>query len=261
MIEIQDVTFSYDNKRVLNKVSAQVPPASVTALFGPNGVGKSTLFRCILAAEKFTGQVLCEGKIVAKLDDRERAKILGYVPQEHATAFPFTTFDMVLMGRQPHTTSLLGPDKADQEAARDALGSLGLMELAAQVYSTLSGGQRQLVLIARAIAQDARYLLLDEPTASLDFGNQQAVWRAIRQLADSGTGVFVCAHDPNHVLWHTDKAVVLGKNGRVVAAGVTSEVLTQDILDGLFPGEGIITAIDGRPTVLPTVHATPAVPI
>lgn len=256
MIEIEKVTLSYGSKKVLDGVSAEVPPASVTALFGPNGVGKSTLFRCILAAEKFGGQVLCDGQVVADLDDRARSRMLGYVPQEHTTAFPFTAFDMVLMGRQPHTTSFLGPGEQDRVAAKDALTQLGLEELADQVYSTLSGGQRQLVLIARAIAQNAKYLLLDEPTASLDFGNQQAVWRAIRQLADAGTGVFVCAHDPNHVLWYTDEAVVLGTTGQVVTAGITTEVMTQSVLDGLFPEQGKITSVDGRPTVLPIGCAT-----
>lgn len=255
MITLTDVTFSYGSKPILTDLNADIQPGKVTALFGPNGVGKSTLFRCILATERFRGTIECDGHSVTELDDRERARLMGYVPQEHATAFPFTVFDMVLMGRQPHTTSILGPNTTDRRIAQEALASLGLTDLAEQVYSTLSGGQRQLVLIARAIAQDAGYLLLDEPTASLDFGNQQAVWRAIRQLAADGTGVFVCAHDPNHVLWYTDDVVVLGSEGTFVDTGATRDVLTQDVLDELFPGQGTVSSVHGKPTVLPNLRA------
>lgn len=163
------------------------------------------------------------------------AKRIAYVPQQHTTPFPFTVFDMVLMGRTPHLGGVFGPRRADLEVCERVLDAVGLTTDSHRPYPTLSGGQRQLVLIARALAQESDLLLLDEPTASLDFGNQGLVWSRIRALATAGSGILVCTHDPNQVLRYCDQVLALGREGRVVADGVPVETVTTELVSALYP--------------------------
>lgn len=247
---VTEVSFGYSqDELILDRVSLEVRPGTVTALFGPNGTGKSTLFRCILGHVQHGGRVSVDGESTRRWSAKRIARSIGFVPQDHRAAFPHTVQDMVVMGAG---AALIGPSSAHVETALHHLHRLGLLELAERPFTALSGGQRQLVLIARALTQNSPYLLLDEPTASLDFGNQLMIWTTIRRLAhESGKGILVCSHDPNHVLWFCDDVITLLRNGRPGPSGSTTDVITGDLLRGLYAGDPIVAAVGTRPVVIP----------
>lgn len=180
------------------------------------------------------------------------AQHIAFVPQDHATTFPHSVRDMVTMGTASMTGTFHGPTQAGVERALACLDQLDLLDLAGRSFPSLSGGQRQLVLIARGLAQDTPYLLFDEPTASLDFGNQNLIWHTMRDLARThGKGILVCSHDPNHVLWFCDDAVVLSRQGTSELAGPVAEVVTEATVRGLYPEAPRLLAAGGAPVVLP----------
>ena len=245
----RSLSFAYGDQNVLDDLDLDFVPGELCALFGPNGSGKSTLYRCILGYLRHLGTVTLEDKDLSRLSPREVSRHIAYVPQHHTNPFPFTVLDMVLMGRTPHLGGAFGPQRSDVIAALDVLERVGLRDESARLFHTLSGGQRQLVLIARALVQDCPVMLLDEPTASLDFGNQVLLWRTIRALALEGRTVLVCTHEPNHVLWFCDRVLALGRDGRLWADGTPAEVMTEKLISELYPSVGTV-ATDGQ-TVMP----------
>lgn len=251
-LEARDISFGYGAQPVLNRVSLSVETSRVTALFGPNGTGKSTLFKCILGLLPHTGAVSVDGTATARWSARRTAQHLAFVPQDHASTFPHSVRDMVTMGTAARGGSLLGPTPAGIERALNCLDQLGLLKLSERSFPSLSGGQRQLVLIARGLAQDTPYLLFDEPTASLDFGNQNLIWNTMRDLAHQhGKGILVCSHDPNHVLWFCDDAVVLSREGTAKRSGQVSDVVTEATLRSLYADGPHLVEAGGVPIVLP----------
>jgi iron complex transport system ATP-binding protein len=168
---------------------------------------------------------------------------MGYVPQAHAGTFAFSVFEVVLMGRSAHGGVFGKPSARDREVAQAMIARLGIAALSERPYTQISGGERQLVLIARALAQEPRFVILDEPTASLDFGNQGKVMREIRRLAAEGLGVLFTTHDPNQALRYADRAMLL-REGVAIAAGETARLLTPEWLEALY-GVGIETIRDG----------------
>lgn len=251
-LTVDALSFAYGATPVLDDVSLSVRRGSVTALFGPNGTGKSTLFRCILGLLRHSGDVRIDGESTADWTAGRMARSVALVPQDHRASFPHIVRDMVTMGAAARGGSLFGPSAADLKRALGNLDRLGLLHLADRAFPSLSGGQRQLVLIARALTQDADYLLFDEPTASLDFGNQNLIWNTIRQLTREGDkGVLVCSHDPNHVLWFCDDAVVLSRDGTTTTSGAVDHVVTEANLRLLYPEQPRVADADGVPIVLP----------
>lgn len=250
MLTVENLSTSLGGVPILTDLSIGVEEGRLSVLLGPNGVGKSTLYRCIIGALPYTGQVQVDGESISGWDARRLAQTIAYVPQEHSPSFSFLVRDVVLMGRNPHRGGVFGPGPRDVEASLEALDSLGLTALAERSYLTLSGGQRQLVLIARALAQGARFLLLDEPTASLDFGNQVMVWQTVRRLVDEGRGALVCTHDPNHALWFGDDAIALEHNGRY-SSGPVEDVVDADRVDRLYGFASELGEVAGRPVVVP----------
>ncbi len=238
MLEVKQLSFAYDEHPILDAVSFTVRPGEMCALFGPNGSGKSTLYRCILGHLRHQGSVTLDGVNLRTLAPAQVAQRIAYVPQQHTSPFPFTVFDMVVMGRTPHLGGVFGPRRQDLEICERVIKSVGLGAESRRPYHTLSGGQRQLVLIARALAQECDLLLLDEPTASLDFGNQMLVWHMIRDLTTRGTTVLVCTHDPNHVLQFCNRVLALGRNGRFFADGPPAETVTAELVAALYPEVG-----------------------
>lgn len=252
MLSAEAISFSYGRVAVLDGASVRIRPGTVTALFGPNGTGKSTLFRCIMGLLRHGGDVRIGGESTRSWGARELARHVAFVPQDHRAAFPHTVRDVVTMGVAARTSAVFGPAPADVALALGHLDRMGLSPLADRAFTALSGGQRQLVLIARALTQQSPYLLFDEPTAALDFGNQQAIWRTIRTLAHrDGKGVLVCSHDPNHVLWFCDEAIVLARDGRTSTPRPVGEVITEDLLGRLYPEPSTVAALDGLPVVVP----------
>ena len=164
------------------------------------------------------------------------ARMVSYVPQEHKPPFPYLVKDVVLMGRTPHLSGLFGVSKHHKQKVSEAMDLIGITHMADTPYNQLSGGQRQMVLIARAVAQETPLLFLDEPTSALDFSNQIKIMNILRQIADQGTTIVACTtHDPNHVLWFCDSVVVLDKQ-RFVAQGNPTDIMCDTVLDEIYEG-------------------------
>jgi iron complex transport system ATP-binding protein len=203
-------------------------------LLGPNGGGKTTLFRTLLGLLPAQGgSVSLDGAELRALPRREVAKRIAYVPQAHTGYFPFTVRDVVLMGRTAHLAAFAGPSRRDRDLADEALARLGLGRLADAIYTQISGGERQLTLIARALAQAAPLLVMDEPTASLDFGNQVRVLETIVRLAQEGIGVLLSTHDPDQVFLCADR-VALVHRGSVTDIGPPERGLSAQVLRDLY---------------------------
>lgn len=222
----------------------------IVCLLGPNGGGKTTLFRTLLGVlPPIAGEVRVAGRPLCRWSRRELARCLGYVPQAHAGLFAFTVEDVVLMGRTARLGRFAAPSAHDRTAARSALERLGIGALAARIYTRISGGERQLVLIARALAQEAETLILDEPTASLDFGNQLRVLAEIDRLRRDGIGILMSTHQPEHALEVADRIALL-KAGRIVAQGGARDTATLHRLAMLY--EADVEAVAAR---LPAVRS------
>jgi iron complex transport system ATP-binding protein len=251
MLTVRDLHFAYGRTSILTGVSFTARAGEVCGLFGPNGCGKTTLFRCCLGLLRGRSQLLTVGGTpVSGLPPAERARLMSYVPQEHKPPFPLFVRDVVMLGRTPYLGLLGRPTAEDDRIVTDTLAWLGLGDLAARPYDRLSGGQRQLVLIARAVAQRTPVMLLDEPASGLDFQNQLLIWQVLRSLAAAGTAVVCCTHDPNHVLWFCDRVVVM-RAGIVFAEGPPRTALAPSTLEALYPEQCDLTVADGAPMVLP----------
>lgn len=247
IVSVEDLSFSYGNTFKLNSISLNVEAGTVLTLLGPNGCGKTTLLKCINALLKpESGKVIIGGKNAHKLKRWELARLVGYVPQAHVPPFPFSTLDLVLMGRTAHLDFFQQPSKLDRQIAERALSMVGLSHLSHRPYDQLSGGERQLALIARAIAQEPRLLLLDEPTAHLDFKNQFLVLGMVRRIArENGIGVVMSLHDPNQAIMFSD-SVALMKNGSLFAVGPPHSVITRERIEAVYEiGVRVVNHTDG----------------
>jgi iron complex transport system ATP-binding protein len=226
--------FGYPGHPVGRGVSLSLRAGEIVCLLGPNGGGKSTLFRTLLGLLPAQGgEVRLDGDPLRSLSRAAIAKRVSYVPQAHAGYFPFTVRDVVLMGRTAHLSPFAAPGKHDVEIADACLAKLGLAPLADQVYTRVSGGERQLALIARALAQQAPLVVMDEPTASLDFGNQARVLDEVRALAASGIGVVMATHDPDQAFLCADRVALL-HGGTLVADAPPIEAITPATLRAVY---------------------------
>ena len=189
----------YGKIRILHDISLQVSSGEAFCLLGPNGVGKTTLFKTILGfLPLLSGLITIDGEDISTWSDRRKAQVIGYVPQVHTPPFPFTVIDVVTMGRTAHLGPMASPSKHDVEIAEDALKELGISNLSQKIYTEISGGERQMVLVARALAQQPKILIMDEPTANLDFGNQVRVLEQINRLTAQGMAIIMTTHFPDH---------------------------------------------------------------
>jgi iron complex transport system ATP-binding protein len=233
-LEARALGFGYPGKPVGRNVSFSLGAGEVLCLLGPNGSGKTTLFKTLLGLlPAQAGEVVIDATPLRRLARAEVATRIAYVPQAHVAHFPYTVLDMVTMGRTAHLGPFARPGAHDHAAAFDALKTLGIADLADADYTRISGGQRQLALIARALAQAAPLIVMDEPTASLDFGNQALVLREIRALAAQGYGIVLSTHDPDHA-FACASAVALLHGGGLVATGSPSEVLSPARLEAVY---------------------------
>lgn len=233
-IEVKNLCFSYGDRPVLHDISFSVGKGEFLSILGPNGVGKSTLFRCVLGLlSGYTGQVLVDGVDTRHFSTREAAKHIAYIPQSSRSIFNYSVFDIVLMGRTSALGTFRSPGKEDKELCQWALEKVGITRLHNRCFHRLSGGEQQLVLIARALVQKAPVLMLDEPTANLDFGNQLLVLEQARSLAREGYTVIQTTHHPEQSYMYSDRILAI-QNGRVLIEGCPKEVLTEDTLHALY---------------------------
>ena len=233
-IELQQICCGYNGRDVINGVSLEIGPGEIVCLLGPNGSGKTTLFKALLGLVPLrSGAALLDGRDIRRWPRKKIARTLGYIPQNHVPPFPFTVFDMVLMGRTAHIGPSSSPGRSDRMAAFEALETLHMQHLEHRIYTELSGGERQLVLIARALAQKPGMLIMDEPTASLDFGNQLLVLDHIRELARGGLSVIMSTHLPNHAFLFGTRVLML-KQGRVLSAGTPDETVDRENMRSLY---------------------------
>ncbi len=248
-IEARSLGFGYPGKPVGRDVSFSLGAGQVLCLLGPNGSGKTTLFKTLLGLlPAQEGEVLIDGKLLRRLDRVEIATRIAYVPQAHIAHFPYTVLDMVTMGRTAHLGPFARPGTRDHDAALEALETLGIADLADADYTKISGGQRQLALIARALAQASPLIVMDEPTASLDFGNQALVLREIKALAARGYGIVLSTHDPDHA-FACASAVALLHGGRLIATGPPRAVLTPARLQAVYGLPVAVERLAGGHTV------------
>ena len=228
------MTCGYAGTPVLSHVSFSLHAGEVCCVLGPNGIGKTTLFRSLLGTLPLLGgEVLLSGRSIAQMSRADIARAVGYVPQAHTPPFPFTVVDVVEMGRTAHLSALQSPSRADRELALQALNTLGIAHLQDRLYTQLSGGERQMVLIARALVQRADVLVMDEPTASLDFGNQADVLGYVRQLAAAGYSVLMTTHSPDHAFLCADTVVAV-RDATHITVGAVEEVLSEQLLAELY---------------------------
>lgn len=252
LIEARGLAIGYQRTVVARGIDVSVAPGEVVCLLGPNGSGKTTLFKTLLGLiRRMQGAVSVAGRDIDAWPRQDLARQVAYVPQAHVSVFPYAVRDMVVMGRTAHLGLFSSPGEADRERADDVLAGLGIAHLAEREYSRVSGGQRQLALIARALVQDAPAIIMDEPTASLDFGNQALVLSEVKRLAQRGLGIVLSTHDPDHA-FAAGSRVLLLHEGRVVADGAPKTVLTKARLEQVYgvPVD-IETLADGRVTCVP----------
>ena len=227
LLRVHGARFSYGQREVLKGIDLEVFRGDVLCLLGPNGSGKTTLLRCMAGASRpSAGSVRLDDAEVGALSAPDRARRIGFLFQDHTPTFPFAVRDVVVMGRAPHLGLFGSPGPRDSALAADALERVGIGSLAGRPYTQVSGGERQLVLLARTLVQTPDAILLDEPMTHLDFRNQVRVLRIIRSLADDGLTIVMSTHDPNHALWLRGRAALM-KDGRVVAVGHASDVITE----------------------------------
>jgi iron complex transport system ATP-binding protein len=234
VLRAQSLSFGFPGRTIGAGIDFAVSSGEVLCILGPNGGGKTTLLRTLLGLlPPHAGRVLLEDKVIHGLSRVEIARAIGYVPQAHAGAFAYTVRSMVLMGRTAHMGLFSTPSGADREAALRAIETLGIRALAERAFTEISGGERQLTLIARALAQESRVLVMDEPTSSLDFGNQVRVLGHVRRLAAQGIAVLMSSHQPDHALQCADRALLLGE-GRPLELGAPRDVIRPDTLKRLY---------------------------
>lgn len=234
MLEVRGLKCGYEKTEIVHGVDFDVNRGEFVCVLGPNGCGKSTTLKTVLGLLKpFVGTIEMDGVSTVSMPEKERARHFAYIPQSHTPPFPFSVADVVILGRTPYINKLSTVLDEDKEIAFDCMKRMGIADLADRPYTQLSGGQQQLVLIARALAQEPDLLVMDEPTASLDFGNQQLVLQQMRHLADGGTSVLMVTHDPDHALFCAHRVIVM-EEGLIIAEGDPQTTLDTECLQRIY---------------------------
>ncbi len=255
MLNAQNLTIGYAGRTLAADISFTLGDGEVIAILGPNGCGKTTLFRTLLGLlPALHGTTLLNGRANVALEPNTIARLIAYVPQISASFANFSVMEVVEMARTPHLAWYSSPGDKDRAIAESALAELNIGDFAGREFSELSGGERQLVMIARALASEAKILLMDEPTASLDFGNQVLILDEIAKLKSRGVSVIFTTHHPDHALRIADRTLTIARSGQV-QIGLTSVVLNAASLTALY-GIGIeLIERDNRPSIVASLES------
>ena len=233
-VEVERLAFAYEEKPILRDVSFTAGEGQFLSILGPNGAGKSTLFRCVLGLQTgYTGTIRINGTDARRLSPREMAGRIAYIPQSSRPTFRYSVFDIVLMGASRSLSPFGAPGRAEYARCEWALEKIGISHLSQRCFHRLSGGEQQLVMIARALMQDAPVLLMDEPTANLDYGNQLLVMRQAKSLAREGYTVIQTTHAPEQSYLFSDRILAMS-GGRIIRDGPPAEVLTAETVEALY---------------------------
>lgn len=266
MLEVTDIHYSYRprSREVLQGVSFTLDDGEILCLLGSNGTGKTTLLRCMLGFKRpKSGTVVVDGQDMARLTVKQRALHMAYVPQYSSLAFPYTAREVVRMGRVAHLSGASGHHADDERAVEAALERLQVTHLADRLYQEMSGGEKQMVLVARALAQQAKTLVMDEPTANLDYHNQVKILAAIKHLAGEGLRILMTSHYPDHAFLACS-TVALMSGGRIQALGRPDDVVTSESLTALYDTPVCVTQArvgdEWFKTCIPLLDGAPSVP-
>lgn len=233
-LEVKSLSFGYEQSRlILKDIFFTCTDAQVLCILGANGTGKSTLLKCITGEEKAKGEILIDGNLIDSYSSQELAQRFAYIPQITVPTFPFRVLDVVLMGRTAHMKYFSSPDLEDEKTALENLHFLGIEHLKDKAFTEISGGERQLVMIAAALTQEPELMILDEPTAHLDFGNAHRFLELVLKLRRRGVGIIMTTHFPDHALFLGGDTIIL-KGGMVWKRGTARDIITEANMTDLY---------------------------
>ena len=253
--EVKNISFTYNGmpQKTLDHCSLTLQEGEVLSILGPNGAGKSTLFNCMCGLSRpQEGEIFLCGNNMNTLSVKQIARLVGYVPQTHNPVFGYTVKHFVMLGCTPRLALFQQPSRDDEDRAMEILDSLGIAHLAEKPYTDISGGERQQATIARAVMQEPKVILFDEPTAHLDYGKQLVILRLIRQMADRGFAAVMTTHNPDHVLLLGGSAAIVTGAGRL-EQGPVEELLTERRLSEIYDAPLRLRHVDelGRTVCVP----------
>lgn len=233
IVEAKNISFSYNKKEVLNNIDLELYKGDVLSLVGQNGCGKTTLIKILLGIYKCKGSIKIFSKDISSYKNKDLAKLISYVPQTHQIPFDYTVLDIVLMGRLPHIGLFSNYSLKDNQIALENLEKVGILHLKDKIYSQISGGERQLAFIARALTQESKIIFMDEPVTGLDYGNQLKLLKFLKDLSKDGFTFVKTTHYPDHALYASNKVMML-KDGKVLDYGKIDEKLSVSNIKKLY---------------------------
>ena len=232
-LEIRNATLGYFGKAVLRNVNLELTAGKTTCLIGKNGAGKTTLFKSLLGIlPVLKGEILLDGRDIKRWQRRDYAQVIAYVPQARTLPFPFTAFDVVLFGRTAHLSHFASPGKRDRQIAAECMERLQISHLRNRIFTQLSGGEQQMVIVARALAQQPLFLVMDEPASNLDFGNQIRIISQVNRLKNDSLGILMATHSPDHAFMCRADVMVV-HNGTIWKPGTCDRIITEKMLKNL----------------------------
>ncbi len=246
MFKVEDLEFSYGKKKILKGLDFEINSSDIISILGPNGCGKTTLLKILLGFLKPSkGEVYFNNKPISKIKPKEFFQRVAYIPQIHDGAFGYLVKDIVMMGRMPYKSLFSNYNEEDRKISMSALEILGIQNLKDEIYTTLSGGQRQLVLIARAITQQADIFIMDEPVNGLDFGNQYKLLNKIKELSKKDLTFIKTSHYPDHVFFVSNEAIFLNE-GKILDKGDPHTIIKEENIETVYKIKSKITNIHDR---------------
>jgi iron complex transport system ATP-binding protein len=264
-LEVKAAGYHYDADKTsgFSNIAFSIEEGEVMSILGPNGCGKTTLLKCLNSLVKLhQGSITINDRDISRLPRAEIARSIGYVPQMHQPAFPFSVLDAVLVGRAPHLGLLSSPGVRDRQIAEESLESMGIYHLKDKPYTQISGGERQLVMFARVLVQKPSLLLLDEPTSHLDFGNQIRLLRVVQRLSSTGLPIIMTSHFPDHAFLVSSKVALMQK-GQFIDLGLPEKVITDTNLEKVYNIKVKVIDVDSgvnRKICVPVEDCNPALP-